>query len=155
MSTGVLLCIATQSSCVQTIKKCPHMLRSDHRGLRNSRVGGGWWWVMGGMRANTETSHSSARAGASTTMSIYFTTLTPYTHWLLRINGSQFDQFYGLKTQSLSWAEARDHCSAKGAATSRWKLTGRLEVAWWNFCLQNFLVRRRELSRLGSNVGST
>ena len=55
------------------------MLRSDHRGLRNSRVGVGWWWVIGGMRANTETSHSSARAGASTTMSIYFTALTPYT----------------------------------------------------------------------------
>ena len=37
---------------LSTIKKCPHMLRS---------------WVvvvMGGMRANTETGRSSARAGA-------------------------------------------------------------------------------------------
>ena len=49
------------------------MLRSDHRELRNSLVqlmwvGGGW--VGGGMRANTETSRSSARARAATTMSI-------------------------------------------------------------------------------------
>ena len=30
-------------------------------------MGGGWW--VGGMRANTETSRSSARARAATTMS--------------------------------------------------------------------------------------
>ena len=35
-------------------------------------VGGGWWWVVGGMQANTETSRSSARARAATTMSIKF-----------------------------------------------------------------------------------
>ena len=44
------------------------MLRSDHRELRNSLVQLGW--VVGGMRANTETSRSSARARAATTMSI-------------------------------------------------------------------------------------
>ena len=33
--------------------------------------GGGGWWVVGGMRANTETSRSSARARAATTMSIF------------------------------------------------------------------------------------
>ena len=38
-------------------------------------VGGGWW-VGGGMWANTETSCSSARAGASTTMSIFELFLT-------------------------------------------------------------------------------
>ena len=37
---------------LSTMKKCPHMLRSDHRELRNSYVefmwvvGGGWWWVV-------------------------------------------------------------------------------------------------------------
>ena len=63
---------------LSTIKKCPHMLRSDHRELRNSLVqlgwvggGGGGGWV-GGMRANTETSRSSARARAATTMSISY-----------------------------------------------------------------------------------
>ena len=45
---------------LSTMKKCPHMLRLDQREL------------VGGMRANTETSRSSARAGASTTMSILF-----------------------------------------------------------------------------------
>ena len=37
--------------------------------------GGGWWVVGGGMRANTETSRSSAGPVAPTTMSIseYFT----------------------------------------------------------------------------------
>ena len=42
---------------LSTVKKCPHMLRSDHRGLRNSKVklmwwvvvvvggGGGWWYA--------------------------------------------------------------------------------------------------------------
>ena len=30
----------------------------------------GGWWLVGGMRANTETSRSSARARAATTMSI-------------------------------------------------------------------------------------
>ena len=48
---------------LSTIKKCSHMLRSDHRELRNSLVklmwvvvvagGGRWWWlevVGGGMR---------------------------------------------------------------------------------------------------------
>ena len=53
------------------------MLRSDHRELRNSLVqlgwvGGGGWVVVGGMRANTETSRSSARARAATTMSIQY-----------------------------------------------------------------------------------
>ena len=37
---------------LSTVKKCPHMLRSDHRGLRNSKVklmwvgGGGGGWVV-------------------------------------------------------------------------------------------------------------
>ena len=30
---------------LSTIKKCPHMLKSDHRGLRNSKVKLMWWWV--------------------------------------------------------------------------------------------------------------
>ena len=38
---------------LSTIKKWPHTLKSDHRGLRNSKekfmwvvvVGGWWWWV--------------------------------------------------------------------------------------------------------------
>ena len=34
---------------LSTIKNCPHMLKSDHRELRNSKVKlmwvvGGWWW---------------------------------------------------------------------------------------------------------------
>ena len=49
------------------------MLRSDHRELKNSLVKLGW--VVGGMRANTETSRSSARAGASTIMSIQILTV--------------------------------------------------------------------------------
>ena len=47
------------------------MLRLDHRELRNSLVQLGWVVVGGGMWANTETSRSSARAGAATTMSIF------------------------------------------------------------------------------------
>ena len=43
------------------------MLRLDHRELRNSYVKLGW---VGGLQASTETSRSSAGAGASTTMSI-------------------------------------------------------------------------------------
>ena len=27
------------------MKKCPHMLKSDHSGLRNSKVKLMWWWV--------------------------------------------------------------------------------------------------------------
>ena len=27
-----------------TIKKCPHRLKSDHRELRNSKVKFMWWW---------------------------------------------------------------------------------------------------------------
>ena len=52
---------------LSTTKKCPHMLRLDHRELRNSYVKLGW---VGGLQASTETSRSSAGAGASTTMSI-------------------------------------------------------------------------------------
>ena len=38
---------------LSTIKKCPHMLKSDHRELRNSKVKfkwvgmGRWWWYEG------------------------------------------------------------------------------------------------------------
>ena len=62
----------------RVLDMCPHMLRLDHRELRNSLVqlgwvGGGWVVVVvGGMRANTETSRSSARARAATTMSIKY-----------------------------------------------------------------------------------
>ena len=31
-----------------TIKNCPHMLKSDHRGLRISEGKFSWWWVVGG-----------------------------------------------------------------------------------------------------------
>ena len=58
---------------LSTLRKCPHMLRSDQRELRNSLVKLGW--VVGGMRAITETSRSSARAGASTIMSIQILTV--------------------------------------------------------------------------------
>ena len=47
------------------MKKCPHMLRLDHRELRNSQVEFMWWWVGGGgggggggIRPNTATSRS-------------------------------------------------------------------------------------------------
>ena len=47
---------------LSTMKKCPHMLRSDHRGLRNSKVKLMWWWVVvvvgGGMQPITTTSRS-------------------------------------------------------------------------------------------------
>ena len=33
---------------MSTIKNCPQMLRSDHRGLRNSKVKLMWWVVGGG-----------------------------------------------------------------------------------------------------------
>ena len=49
---------------MSTTKKCPHMLRLE---IAKLSYGG---WVVGGMQANTETSRSSAGAGASTTMSI-------------------------------------------------------------------------------------
>ena len=32
---------------LSTIRKCPHMLRSDHRGLRNGDLKLMWWWVVG------------------------------------------------------------------------------------------------------------
>ena len=35
---------------LSTIKKCPHMLRSDHRELRNSKVKLMLWVVVGGCR---------------------------------------------------------------------------------------------------------
>ena len=48
---------------LSTIKKCPHMLSSDHRGLRNRDlklmwvvVGGGWWWWWWVYRAKAVTS---------------------------------------------------------------------------------------------------
>ena len=31
---------------LSTIIKCPQMLRSDHRELRNSEVKLGWWWLV-------------------------------------------------------------------------------------------------------------
>ena len=45
---------------LSTIKKCPQMLRSDHRGLRNCKVKlgwvvGGWWWWWWVYRAKTNT----------------------------------------------------------------------------------------------------
>ena len=56
------------------MKKCPHLLRSDHRELRKSYVKLMWWVVGGGggMRPNTATSRSFAFAFAfvSTTLSI-------------------------------------------------------------------------------------
>ena len=42
-----------QALVAATIKKCPHMLRSDHRELRNSRWKLMWWVVEVGMRSNT------------------------------------------------------------------------------------------------------
>ena len=37
--------------CANQVKICPHMLKSDHRGPRNSKekfmwVGGGWWYEV-------------------------------------------------------------------------------------------------------------
>ena len=42
---------------LSTVKKCPHMLRSDHRGLRNSKVKLMWVGVVvvGGMQPITVT----------------------------------------------------------------------------------------------------
>ena len=33
---------------LSTIKNCPHMLKSDHRGLRISEGKFSWWWWVGG-----------------------------------------------------------------------------------------------------------
>ena len=44
---------------LSTIKKCPQMLRSNHRELRNSKVklgwvGGGWWVVVVGVQGKDQ-----------------------------------------------------------------------------------------------------